>query len=640
MLKVLKMKIPYIISFLLFYVVFEILTYSYIGMYGLAKYFLLDLFIVLSFSTIVFLFKSNKVTISILSVIMFLFMILFLANTHIYLIFGDVFSLEYLKVLDEANKVFSFSFLNYGVIMLGIFVYVIYVLLNVFIYKLNNNVKYDLERNFIVSGFFTALLTSLIIGILFNIGVNVADNNIYVNGQKISDESYVKTITKKAFKYYGILGLYYKELEVGNRKKEEIVTVASYLSESKYEGLLKNKNVITIMGETLQSFAICKELTPNLYKLQEEGINFSNNYSVNKTNVSEMIGITGSNYPFYDAEYKVDFSIPNVLNDTYKTTYAHDNNTSFYGRGNLVRYYGFENSYFHDDLYDPDFKNEVYPTGLIGWENNDWHWSGDYTLDSVTMEQALPYLVSEDERFYSFFTSLSMHGPYNLSYGGNLRLFDRLGYLQKVRNAITDNKWVNPLKNVVGYEEYLVFYECAVMDFDRAIGKLLAYLENKDLLDDTLLVIYGDHEAYYHDIYLKMANTTDISQVDKLYSTTLIMYNKTLNDRYYNDNGTHYEKTFSSPLTVAPTILDLLGVKFNKDAYVNYSIFDNRYLKAFYSYQQKAFMDNNFYSEDLETFKYVSDPSIDSKTFLEDANKLRDRIEYTKMLYEKSIVDE
>ena len=639
MLKVLKMKMPYIIPFLLFYILFEVLTYSFVGMNGVAKYFFLDLFIILFVSSFIFLFKSNKVTVIILSIFMFLFMILFLTNAHMYLIFGDIFSIEYFKVLDEANKVFSFSFMNPKIIILGLFIFVIYVLLNVWIYKLTKNVTYNLEREYIVSGLFTTIAFSLIIGILFSINLSVADNNTYVNGNKISDSSYVTTITKKAFKHYGILSLYYKELEVETRKKDSknIVVRNDYLSESKYEGLLKNKNVITIMGETLQSFAINKELTPNLYKLQEEGINFSNNYSVNKTNVSEMIGITGGNYPFYDAEYRVDFSIPNILNKNYKTTYVHDNNQEFYGRGNLVRYYGFENSYFHDDLYSPDFKNEIYPFGITGWENNDWHWSGDYTLDSVTMDQALPYLVSTDEPFYSFFTSLSMHGPYT---GANKILFERLGYGPKVRQAMLDDIWKNPLEGVDKYEDYLIFYECAVMDFDKAIGKLLNYLERNDLLEDTLLVIYGDHEAYYHDIYLKMANTTDVSQVDKLYSTTLIMYNETLNNRYYSDYHTHYESTFSSPFVVVPTILDLLGVKFNKDCYINYSIFDERYLKAFYSFQQRAFMNDNFYSEDLETFRYIKDSPIDSAIFLEEANKLRDRIEYTKALYEKSMIDE
>ena len=421
-----------------------------------------------------------------------------------------------------------------------------------------------------------------------------------------------------------------------NKNGESIIN--NYSSESPYEGLLKNKNVITIMGETLQDFCICEELTPNLYYLQQNGLYFKNNYSVNKTNMSEMMGITGSYYSFYDADYDVDFSISNVLKGKYKTTFVHDNNPGFYGRGNLVKYFGFDNAYFHDDLFSADFTSIEYPYGITGYEDNDWGWTGDYTLDSVTIRQALPKMVSEDNLFYSFYTSLVMHGPYTGGVTSNLTLFKQLGYYTKVEEAMENNKWNNPLKGMIKYEEYLKYYECAAMDFDKAIGELIDYLKEKNLFDDTLLVIYGDHEAYYHDIYLKMANTNDLTQVDKLYQTTLIMYNKDLNEKVLNDYSTTTITTFSSPYVVCPTILDLLGVTYDKNWYPNYSFFDERYLKSFYSYQQSAFMDNYFYSTDLETLSYVRDKSRNSDEFIYDSIQLMERIEDINDLYEKSMI--
>ena len=104
------------------------------------------------------------------------------------------------------------------------------------------------------------------------------------------------------------------------------------------------------MGETLQDFVIDKELTPNLYKLKYEGINFTRNYSVNKTNMSEMIGITGTYYSFYDETYDVDFAIPNILDGKYKTTYVHDNNNTFYSRGKLMQYFGFDYAYYQNNI--------------------------------------------------------------------------------------------------------------------------------------------------------------------------------------------------------------------------------------------------------------------------------------------------
>ena len=640
MLQVLKMKIPYIITFVIFYFIFEALTFAFVNMSGIARFFVLDLFITLFFTSFTMLFKSNKVTIILLSIFMFFITILFCVNAHIYKIFGDIFSINYLKVLNEAEEVFDWNFISFWIIALGLFVYLIYVGVNITIYFFTKKITYTKDTEYIVSSLFLTILTTVVVGIFIAITKTIADNNTYVNGKKVKDNTFVTTLAKKAFKHYGILGMYYKEIEIKTRKKSSNGDDNNnYTSESDYDGLLKGKNVITIMGETLQDFCISETLTPNLYKLSKEGIHFSNNYSVNKTDMSEMIGITGSYYSFYDANYDVDFAIPNILEGKYKTTYVHDNSGVFYGRSNLVKYFGFEHSYFHDDLYAPDFKNEIYPNGLPGWEDNDWHWGGDYTLDSVTIDLALPYLVSKDKPFYSFWTSLIMHGPYTGGSYSNKQLYKNLGYYAKVDNAIKEGKWVNPLKGMMNYENYLEYYECAAIDFDIAIGKIIDYLEKEDLLDDTLLVIYGDHEAYYHDIYLRMANTQDKTQVDKLYQTTLIMYNPKLNNRFFNDFNSHEYIDFSSPFVVAPTVLDLLGISFDRNWYANYSAFDRRYLKVFYSYQQKAFMNNNFYSEDLESLAYVRDASIDSSSFINDAVEFMGRLAYCEELYESSLVD-
>ena len=638
---VFKIKIPFILIFLLFYIIYEIMLFSYVNMSGLPRYFFLDFIIVLFFASIIFFIRSNKASIIILAIFMLFNMVLFFTNAIIYSIFGDIFSIHYLKVLDEAEQVFEWHYLKPSIIIPGLLVYLAYIGINIFMLKPMKKVTYNNERDFIVSGLFLNILSIFILGIIFAIGIHSADNNTYIQDRKVSEKAYINSLTKSAMKHYGVLSLYYKELSIKvNGKKYNSDDDLDYESYSDYEGLLKDKNVITIMGETLQSFAINKELTPNLYKLQEEGVNFANNYSVNKTNVSEMIGISGSYYSFYDASYDCLFSVPNLLNDKYKTTYVHDNTGEFYARTKVCKYLGFENMYFHSDLYDDDFKNDIYPYGLHYNVNKDsWNWSGDYTLDSVTMEQALPYLVDTNERFYSFFTSLSMHGPYDgTGYSSNLPLFKELGYYDKVKNAMNNNIWVNPLDGVDKYEDYLVYYECAVMDFDKALGMLIDYLTDNNLLDDTLLVIYGDHEAYYHDIYLKMAKTNDFTQVDKLYQTTLIMYNKTLNDKFYSDNNTHYLTTVSSPETICPTILDLLGVKFNKNNYLNFSIFDDRYIPIFYSYQQRAFMDDNFYTSDLSKCDYIKDESKDMKLFLNNCLKLIERLNKMDPLYEKSII--
>lgn len=97
------------------------------------------------------------------------------------------------------------------------------------------------------------------------------------------------------------------------------------------------------MVESFEKFAVNEYLTPNLYRLVEEGLFFPNNYSENRTNYSESIGIIG-HYPslgFSPDNYIYDFSetsLPKILGDnySYRTSYFHDNVGSFYGRNNLL----------------------------------------------------------------------------------------------------------------------------------------------------------------------------------------------------------------------------------------------------------------------------------------------------------------
>ena len=72
--------------------------------------------------------------------------------------------------------------------------------------------------------------------------------------------------------------------------------MANYLtnkvdSTSNYTGLLKDYNVVTIMIETGTTYMVNETLTPNLYNMMQEGLNFENNYFKNKTNVSEYISL-------------------------------------------------------------------------------------------------------------------------------------------------------------------------------------------------------------------------------------------------------------------------------------------------------------------------------------------------------------
>ena len=72
---------------------------------------------------------------------------------------------------------------------------------------------------------------------------------------------------------------------IGNEKNESIKSMHEYFSnieptkKNKYTGMFEGKNLVVLVGESFSNIAIDKELTPNLYKLYNEGFQFDNFYT-------------------------------------------------------------------------------------------------------------------------------------------------------------------------------------------------------------------------------------------------------------------------------------------------------------------------------------------------------------------------
>jgi lipoteichoic acid synthase len=595
---IVKQKSGLLINFIVFYFLIQMLTFNRLGLNLYPTHLLLDLLLAGVLGTLIFLFQSNRIALIYLSLWMFCFGLLFIVNITIYQIFGDIFSIENLFLLNEAGQAFDASFLNMGDLLISFCLFVVFILSSVLINRLFrlNQAKYRkpkrLKRIFVFLMIFSFSLTTY-----FGY-ISYLSHHITVKGETFTERFYLSTLKKSALQSYGMLSFYYREAAmlldespgegVDDEIKQDITP---------YSGLLKDMNVITIMIESGQEMAINPVLTPNLSRLREEGLYFSENYSVNKTNVSEQIGIVGSYPTTRSSEIgNIPFAFPNLLNDKYVTRYFHDNNEEFYQRGTLLQQFGFENTYFHNDLF---------PEELPNWDG-DWSWSGDYTLDSVTIERILPHLLDEDEPFYSFWTTLSMHGPYANHSKSNRDLFQDLGYFDAIDEAMEKGEWENPLLEDETGAFQFKYYQAAMMDFDRALGRLLEDLENKELLDSTLLVLYSDHHVYYHDLHLRL-NGVEVNEsykMDLLYDTILYMWNPVLNEAYENDHGTTTIETFTSPYIIVPTVLDLLGIPHNSNTYLSLSVFNEEYLPLFYSHQHKAIMDNIYYTRDVESILY------------------------------------
>ena len=622
----LKEKGILFLTFVFFYLLIEYVTFLWVDFSFLPQSFIIDLLFVIGVGSVAFLFRSNKWAIIYYTLILTWTMTLFLINATMYSVYFELFTLQQLTLMGEATSVFSFEFLSIPSIIVATIIAFLYFMSIILLWK-----KYYKNLQPIPNYYRKTLMilcgVILSIVLIFSVG--------FTTIKRFNSTTYITTFKRAALEEYGLLAYYFKEAKVvvfsstqDNSSSGEEVLIPNDLSKpSEYFGLLEDANVITILVESLQPFAVNEILTPNLYRMTKEGLYFPNNFSENKTNVSEIISITG-NYPtfyFLPNSYDYDFShsLPSILSKAYNydTAYFHDNMGSFYAREKLFKPIGFEELYFHDNLF---------PGEKI------WTWNGDYTLDSVTIEKILMETNFNGDPFYYYWASMSSHGPYN--YGPkNIELFEELGYFEAIDEAVSNGVWKNPLENSEEIDRLrLRHYEAAIMDFDRALGRLLEELEDSGEIDNTILVLFGDHNIYYHDLHLKINDVDSSMYYDMdLYKAYLAIYNPMLTDVYVEDKGTNEISKFVSPHNIVPTLYDLLGITYNQNMMLGETVFSNGE-NIFYSHKLTGFFDDTLFSDDGYEIIYsktdVEQEYIDS--FVAISLEMRERLEIINYWYD------
>lgn len=589
--QILKDKLPYIIAFIIAYYLIEITTFIWVDFSFLPKDFLIDLMLVFSIVAGSLLFESKKATMLYFSFFFTIMLLLFFVNATMYKVYLDLFTIQQLQLLGEATEVVNFEHISVWGIVIGILYAIVYVIVMRLIHK--HTKTQELSTKLYYQKMFPMFLTSIIIVFSFFM-INTESIDGFVEDKNVA------SFKRSSLEQYGLIGFYTKEISNMLEKTDPIAIPDSeidYADPTEYFGFLEGKNVITILLESVQPFAINETLTPNMYQLAEDGLYFEYSYSENKTNYSELIGIVG-NYPmtpvgFKSSDYDFSYGMPQVLNALgYQTSYFHENVPTFYARGSLMVNLGFENQYFHDDLF---------PGEPI------WNWNGDYTLDSLTMEKMLPNFTTTEEPFYTFWATMSTHGPYN--YGTkNIALFNEKGYFAQIDRAAADGKWTNILAEGEAADQMRIrHYQAAVMDLDVAIGMMMDDLEQKGILEDTVVVLYGDHNVYYHEITKKrFAENNDFTNMD-MYENFFCIYNPSLTERYLElsgDTDSTIDK-FASTYNIVPTLYDLLGITYDEDMFFGHSIFSDK-KDVFYSIKLTGFFDDNFYSSngiDIDYFK-------------------------------------
>ena len=265
----------------------------------------------------------------------------------------------------------------------------------------------------------------------------------------------------------------------------------SETSNNEYTNKYKGKNVIVIHAESIQNFLLDTEIngqaiTPNLNRLAEEGLYFSNFYaqeSVGTSSDSEFTFNTSllpaSNgtvfVSYWDREY---VTTPKLLKEqNYYTFSMHANKGNFWNREVMHKQLGYDKFYNYTNDY--DIKDE----DIIGLGLNDKSFFAQST-------EKIKEIDAKNENWYGVLIMLTNHTPFtgledttdlDLTYKYT-RTNEETGETEEVIN--------NYLKDTT-----LGNYFTTAHYADEAIGEFINELDAAGLLDDTIVVIYGDHDA-------------------------------------------------------------------------------------------------------------------------------------------------
>ena len=130
---------------------------------------------------------------------------------------------------------------------------------------------------------------------------------------------------------------------------------------------------------------------------------------------------------------------------------------------------------------------------------------------------------------------------------------------------------------------------------------MLDYLDENGLADNTLITLYGDHNAYYGGLsnYVKNIYSTNVPNYTELYRAPVMI--KVGNESM----GNAFIEKFTCVSDIYPTILDLLGVTAFTNLTYGTSAF-SRDSSVLYSRAYGKFLTDKIYFNSLNNIIYKS----------------------------------
>lgn len=382
-----------------------------------------------------------------------------------------------------------------------------------------------------------------------------------------------------------------KNTELYKEKIDEFFYNKNSIKESNdYTGLFKDKSLLIIQAESLNSFGINEELTPTLYKM------INNSIQITNFDTPLLIGYTS------DSEFMANTSfIPEA--EGYSVCYQYVNNTYPLTLGNLFKNNGYSTNAFHNNF--GEYYNRFTTFNNYGYEFFDSYGLGieSEASDTLVSEQ-IGWIDVEKEKFVSLWISYSGHQPYGLEDVGVNK--EDVETIKKLYPNLNDD-----------YVSYLA----KTMDFDKAVEQFLNVMEWMGRIDDVVVVIYGDHVAKGLDL----SRGTNFDEVFGVNSDDNPSITYTPLFIYANDMEHQVIDKYCTALDILPTLMNLWGIDYNDDYAFGHDILDDDY-RGFCFDANGNYWNNDFYfnstNNAITTYNGYSEDS--AREIVNDFNKKRE----------------
>ena len=222
-------------------------------------------------------------------------------------------------------------------------------------------------------------------------------------------------------------------------------------------------------------------------------------------------------------------------NAGYKTSSMHDYTEQYYVRSVIHKNLGSDAYYNVNDL-------------NIPYYNEYKNWASDEDFMNAAMDITLS--DTNNTPFMLWLTTVSPHQPYNQS-------------------SVEGDKYLS-ITEGMGYSMELRRYMSKLKTFDNSLGILLDRLNEAGALDDTVIVMYGDHYPYG----LKNKDISDILTYDlsdyEVERTPMVIYNTQIKSEVV--------EKYSSYINLTPTVANLFNLDFDPRYYMGTDVFSDEYL--------------------------------------------------------------